>query len=111
MSIFNSTVVQLLNAFGKDVTVTHVTEGTYNPATGGMTSRSESEETVLGYTYINTQNVFGTSTIGQSLMVILSPDILTAPVTGSKVDGRFITSVREIQDKGQVVCYMCELGE
>jgi hypothetical protein len=39
-----ATALKLLNKFGKSVTLTMVTEGTYNPATGELSSGSTSTE-------------------------------------------------------------------
>jgi len=108
---FDTQVIQLLLKFGKDVTVTHVTEGTYNPSTGQMGGRGETTETVAGYLYTDRSAQTQSNLVSETPMAILSPLIVTPPDTGSKVGDKFIVSVRSIEDKGEVVCWICELGE
>lgn len=108
---FDTQVIRLLLKFGKDITVTHVTEGTYNPSTGQMSGRSETTESISGYIYTDRGSQTQSNLVSETPMAIISPLIVTPPDTGSKVEGKFITSVRQIEDKGEVVCYICELGE
>jgi len=108
--VFDTQVIRLLLRFGKDVTVTHVVDGTYNPSTGQMGGRSETTESITGYLYTDRTSQTQSSLVSETPMAILSPLIVTPPETGSKVEDKFIVSVRAIEDKGEVVCWICELG-
>jgi len=108
---FDTQVIQLLLKFGKDVTVTHITEGTYNPSTGQMDGRSSTTESVAGYLYTDRATQTQSNLVSETPMAILSPIIVTPPDTGSKVEDKFIVSVRAIEERGEVVCWICELGE
>lgn len=120
-----NTAQKLLKGKGQSLTLTKITAGTYNPATGGFTGAGTSTQTAYGaiFDYDLKQsgiyNVPGTLIqIGDKQLLLsafkTSGAALTAPVAGDTItdsSGKAwtITQVKAVAPAGTVVMYECNL--
>ena len=120
-----STAQKLLKGKGQSLTLTKVTAGTYNPATGGFTGASTSTQSAYGaiFDYDIQQsgiyNVPGTLIQMGDKQLLLSAfktsgAALTAPGAGDTVTDSAskvwtITQVETMAPAGTVVMYECNL--
>lgn len=111
-----ATANKLLKGKGQAVTITHTTQGSYDPATGAITNTS-STQSGYGATFeYSTQAVDGTLIVAGDKKLLLSAlnaagTILTAPSIGDTLSiGGTITSVKPLSPAGTTVLYECNLG-
>ena len=86
-----NTAQKLLKGKGQSLTITRITAGTYNPATGAMTGTTTSTQTAYGAVFdYGTKQIDGTLIKAGDKQLLLSAfktdgTALTAPVLGDTV--------------------------
>jgi len=115
-----ATANRLLKGKGQSITLTKITAGTYNPATGGFTGASTSTQSAYGaiFDYGATQ-IDGTLIKAGDKQLLLSAfktdgTALTAPVLGDTVSIGGVTytlvePLKEVNPAGTTVMYECNL--
>ncbi len=115
-----ATANRLLKGKGQSLTLTKITAGTYNPATGGFTGAGTSTQTAYGAIFdYGTKQIDGTLIKAGDKQLLLSAfktdgAALTAPVLGDTVSigGVVFTLVeplKEVNPAGTVVMYEVNL--
>jgi hypothetical protein len=111
-----ATANRLLKGKGQSITLTKITAGTYNPATGGFTGAGTSTQTAYGaiFDYGN-KNIDGTLIKQGDKQLLLSAfktdgTALTAPVLGDTVSIGGVTytlvePLKEVNPAGTVVLF------
>jgi hypothetical protein len=96
--------------FGRDCTLTRVTEKTYNFTTGENTGGSTSTETIKAVVTDYTQEeIDGTLVLrGDKLYTIAAQD-LTAPRLNDMIDGLKIVNINTIQTGDTALLYKCQV--
>ena len=113
-----ATADKLLKGKGQAVTITTVTPGTYNPATGGMTGGTTTTQTAYGAVFdYGTKQIDGTLIKAGDKQILLSAfktngAALTAPVLGDTVTiggvaFTLVEPLKEVNPAGTVVMYEC----
>jgi len=111
-----ATANRLLKGKGQSITLTKITAGTYNPATGGMTGATTSTQTAYGAVFdYGAKQIDGTLIKAGDKQLLLSAfktdgTALTAPVLGDTVSigGVVFTLVeplKEVNPAGTVVLF------
>jgi len=111
-----ATANRLLRGKGQSLTLTRITAGTYNPATGAMTGASTSTQSAYGAIFdYGAKQIDGTLIKAGDKQLLLSPfktdgTALTAPVLGDTVSigGVVFTLVeplKEVNPAGTVVLF------
>lgn len=113
-------LLNMLEDFGENLTLTLVGDLTYNPASGSPAS-TDSTSTVRGYFYnYDVGDVAGASILFGDRKLVLSPvdtlgNIIDKPQKGDKVSGQddtvVIVNTREITSGGVAICYICDVKE
>lgn len=121
MSFRSYDLLRMLDDFGRDLTLIHVSEGSYDPTTASLTGGSVSNTTVRGYFYnYKLEEVDGTSVVlGDRRLLLPSVDTSNNPFTepdiGDQVTGSGdkvrIVSVSKIFSSTTLVCYLCQVRE
>ena len=114
-----NTAQKLLKGKGQSLTLTKVTAGTYNPATGGMTGGTTSTQLAYGAVFeYGNKNIDGTLIKVGDKQLLLSAfktdgTALTAPVVNDTVTiGGIVytvTQVKSLAPAGTIVLYDCNL--
>ena len=113
-----ATANRLLKGKGQSITLTKITAGTYNPATGGFTGASTSTQTAYGAVFdYGTKQIDGTLIKAGDKQILLSAfktsgAALTAPVLGDTVtiggvSFTLVEPLKEVNPAGTVVMYEC----
>lgn len=110
----------LIEDHGQTVTLRYVTEGTYDPSTGGLTGGSNTDSTVLAYFYnYALDEIDGSNVISGDRRVVLptvdsSGDTLTEPSIDDEIIGQGdtvkIVRVEKVYSD-VLVCYMLQVRE
>ena len=114
-----NTAQKLLKGKGQSITLTKVTAGTYNPATGAMTGTTTSTQTAYGAVFdYGTKQIDGTLIKAGDKQLLLSAfktdgAALTAPSLNDTVTiggvVYTITQIKPMSPAGTVVMYDCNL--
>lgn len=115
-----ATANRLLKGKGQSLTLTKVTAGTYNPATGGFTGAGTSTQTAYGAIFdYGTKQIDGTLIKAGDKQLLLSAfntdgAALTAPVLGdtvtiSSVVYTLVEPLKTVGPAGITVIYECNL--
>ena len=115
-----ATANRLLKGKGQSITLTKITAGTYNPATGGFTGAGTSTQTAYGAIFdYGTKQIDGTLIKAGDKQLLLSAfktdgAALTAPVLGDTVSiggvvYTLVEPLKEINPAGTTVMYECNL--
>ena len=115
-----NTANRLLKGKGQSITLTKVTAGTYNPATGGFTGASTSTQSAYGAIFdYGTKQIDGTLIKAGDKNLLLSAfktdgAALTAPVLGDTVSIGGVTytlvePLKEVNPAGTVVMFDCNV--
>ena len=115
-----ATAKKLLKGKGQSLTLTKITAGTYNPATGGFTGAGTSTQTAYGAIFdYGTKQIDGTLIKAGDKQLLLSAfktdgAALTAPVLGDTVSiggvvYTLVEPLKEVNPAGTVVMYECNL--
>jgi hypothetical protein len=115
-----NTAQKLLKGKGQSVTLTKVTAGTYDPATGGFTGAGTSTQTAYGAVFdYGAKQIDGTLIKAGDKQLLLSAvktdgTALTAPVLGDTVSIGSVTytlvePLKEINPAGTIVMYEVNL--
>jgi len=111
-----ATANRLLKGKGQSITLTKITAGTYNPATGGFTGAGTSTQTAYGAVFdYGAKQIDGTLIKAGDKQLLLSAvktdgAALTAPVLGDTVSIGGVTytlvePLKEVNPAGTVVMY------
>jgi len=111
-----ATANRLLKGKGQSLTLTKITAGTYNPATGGFTGAGTSTQTAYGAIFdYGTKQIDGTLIKAGDKQLLLSAfktdgTALTAPVLGDTVTIGGVTytlvePLKEVNPAGTVVLF------
>jgi len=111
-----NTAQKLLKGKGQSITLTKITAGTYNPATGGFTGAGTSTQTAYGAIFdYGTKQIDGTLIKAGDKQLLLSAfktdgAALTAPVLGDTVTIGGVTytlvePLKEVNPAGTVVLF------
>jgi len=111
-----ATANRLLKGKGQSITLTKITAGTYNPATGGFTGAGTSTQTAYGAIFdYGTKQIDGTLIKAGDKQLLLSAfktdgAALTAPVLGDTVTIGGVTytlvePLKEVNPAGTVVLF------
>lgn len=87
---FRSLATKLINKYGKSITLTSVTTGTYNPATGSVTNTTSSatvKAIVEDYSYQDSGSGFteGLIKVGDKKFTVAAIDLSSAPKPGDTI--------------------------
>jgi len=115
-----ATVNRLLKGKGQSLTLTKVTAGTYNPATGGFTGAGTSTQTAYGAIFdYGTKQIDGTLIKAGDKQLLLSAfntdgAALTDPVLGDTVSiggvvYTLVEPLKEVNPAGTVVMFDCNV--
>ena len=115
-----STADKMLKGKGQSITLTKITAGTYNPATGGFTGAGTSTQTAYGAIFdYGTKQIDGTLIKAGDKQLLLSAfktdgSALTAPVLGDTVSiggvvYTLVEPLKEVNPAGTVVMYEVNL--
>ena len=115
-----ATANRLLKGKGQSLTLTKVTAGTYNPATGGFTGAGTSTQMAYGAIFdYGTKQIDGTLIKAGDKQLLLSAfktdgAALTAPVLGDTVSIGGVTytlvePLKEVNPAGTVVMFDCNV--
>ena len=115
-----ATANRLLKGKGQSLTLTKITAGPYNPATGGFTGAGTSTQTAYGTILdYETKQIDGTLIKAGDKQLLLSAfktdgAALTAPVLGDTVSIGGVTytlvePLKEVNPAGTTVMYECNL--
>ena len=115
-----ATANRLLRGKGQSLTLTRITAGTYDPATGGMTGATTSTQSAYGAIFdYGAKQIDGTLIKAGDKQLLLSPfktdgTALTAPVLGDTVTVgsivyTLVEPLKEINPAGTVVMYEVNL--
>ena len=115
-----ATANRLLKGKGQSITLTKITAGTYNPATGGFTGAGTSTQTAYGAVFdYGAKQIDGTLIKAGDKQLLLSAvktdgAALTAPVLGDTVTigsvvFTLVEPLKEVNPAGTVVMYECNL--
>lgn len=105
--------VDLITEFGQDITLTRVTTGTFNPATGAVTGDSETDSTIKALiTDFSDFHIEGSAIQRGDKKVLIAGDI-TAPTVKDKltISGTeyMIINVNTISPAGTDVLYKLQV--
>lgn len=110
----------LLDQYGKTITYRSVTEGTYDPSTGGLTGGSNTDKTVKAYFYnYNLNEIDGTNVVlGDRRVVLHTLDTSGNTITEPNIGDQFIGEGDTVKVVGvqkifsdSLVCYICQVRE
>ena len=115
-----NTAQKLLKGKGQSLTLTRITAGTYDPATGGMTGATTSTQSAYGAIFdYGAKQIDGTLIKAGDKQLLLSAfktdgAALTAPVLGDTVTVGSVTytlvePLKEVNPAGTVVLYEVNL--
>ena len=115
-----ATANRLLRGKGQSLTLTRITAGTYDPATGGMTGATTSTQSAYGAIFdYGAKQIDGTLIKAGDKQLLLSPfktdgTALTAPVLGDTVTVgsivyTLVEPLKEINPAGTTVMYEVNL--
>ena len=85
---FRSLATKIINKYGKSITLTSVTTGTYNPATGSVTNTTSSatvKAIVEDYSYQDSGFTEGLIKVGDKKFTVAAIDLSSAPKPGDTI--------------------------
>lgn len=105
-----TTGASLITKFGRNVTLKHVTEGSYNFSTGAVTGDSVSSETVKAvFTNFNDGQIDGSIIQRGDRLVFVSKDVTSKPKMNDVIGGFKIVGVETIQPANDVLLYKLQV--
>jgi len=105
-----TTGASLISKFGRDVTLKHVTEGSYDFSTGGVSGDSVTSETVKAvFTNYNDGQIDGSIVQRGDRLVLVSNDVTSEPKTNDIIGGFKIVGVETIQPANDVLLYKLQV--
>lgn len=119
-SLLVGSVLKIISDYGQTTTYTHVTKGSYDPATGGTATGSTVSHTVRAY-FANYNLMDVSSLVGGSRTVCI-PTVDTSGATlpepdaddtfeGITGDVVVVKEVQKVYSGNAVVCYICVVKE
>lgn len=119
MSFRSFDLYNLVNDFGQAVTLRKTTAaGTYDPATGSVSSQETTDYSVIGYFYeakTGLVNDVPSITRGTSRCVISAQGITVEPEDGDQLvgvgDTVNVVAVKVIYSGPTKLCFICEVAE
>jgi len=101
-----NTADRLIERFGRDVVLTTVTEGTFNPATDTVTGGGTSEQTIKAvFTDYNQQQIDG-SIVKRGDKLVYT---FTQPELNDLIDGWKVLNVEAIQPADSTILYKSQV--
>lgn len=114
------TANKLIKDKGQSITLTHVTPGTYNPATGGVTNTTSTQTVYGAIIEWETRHIDGNLIRATDKLLLLSPfktdgTALTAPVLGDTVTDAagvtytLVNPLNTTAPAGTIIFFECNL--
>lgn len=102
----------LIDDLGKSVTLRKVTQGTYNPANGGVTNTTSDETVRACILNFSNREFDGTMILQGDRKIVIAAKSATEPQLNDLViDGTSsyrIVSIRKVEENGTAVIYTCQ---